>query len=174
MHDIATLRDVYRARKADLLATLGERAASTRTVRQSLRRMSDLVDSVLVELWQLSGMPEPFALLAVGGYGRAELFPFSDVDVLLLLPDGTSTDQDDEIKGRIEGFISNCWDLGLEIGSSVRSISECLSEAERDVTIQTALLECRLITGNAKQVQKFQKAFFAAMDPKAFFCGQDP
>ena len=169
MHDIATLRDVYRARKADLLATLGERAASTRTVRQSLRRMSDLVDSVLVELWQLSGMPEPFALLAVGGYGRAELFPFSDVDVLLLLPDGTSTDQDDEIKGRIEGFISNCWDLGLEIGSSVRSISECLSEAERDVTIQTALLECRLITGNAKQVQKFQKAFFAAMDPKAFF-----
>jgi [protein-PII] uridylyltransferase len=169
MPDIATLRDGYRAQKAALLATLGERAASTRTVRNALHRMSDLVDSVLVKLWQRSKLPEQFALLAVGGYGRTELFPYSDVDVLVLLPDGTSTEHDAELKGRIEAFISNCWDLGLEIGSSVRSVSECLSESERDVTIQTALLECRWITGNARLVQDFQAKFFAAMDPKAFF-----
>jgi [protein-PII] uridylyltransferase len=169
MPDIAALRDAYRTQKAALLNTLGERAASTRTVRQSLRRMSDLVDSVLVRLWQLSAMPEPFALLAVGGFGRAELFPYSDVDVLVLLPDGTSVESDTALKSRIEGFISNCWDLGLEIGSSVRTVSECLSEAERDVTIQTALLECRWITGNARQVADFQKAFFAAIDAQAFF-----
>jgi len=169
MTDIAALRVVYRAKKAALLATLGERAASTRTVRTSLRRMSELVDSMLVQLWQLAGMRQPYALLAVGGFGRCELFPSSDVDVLLLVPDGTSPEDDADLKGRIEAFISNCWDLGLEIGSSVRSLSECLSEAERDVTIQTALLESRLITGNARLAQDFQKAFFAAMDPRAFF-----
>ena len=169
MVDIATLRDTYRAQKALLLAGLGVRAAATRTVRNSLRRMSDLVDSVLVQLWQISDMPEQFALLAVGGFGRAELFPHSDVDVLVLMPDGTSCEIDAALKERVEAFISNCWDLGLEIGSSVRSAAECLSEAERDVTIQTALLECRVITGNAKLAKGFQKAFFAAMDPRAFF-----
>jgi [protein-PII] uridylyltransferase len=169
MTDIAALRDSYRAQKTTLLAALGERAASTRTVRNALQRMSGLVDSMLVQLWHLAGMREPCALLAVGGYGRAELFPSSDVDVLLLLPDGTSAEEDADLKGRIEAFISNCWDLGLEIGSSVRSVSECLSEAERDVTIQTALLESRLIAGNAQLVQTFQAAFFMAMDARAFF-----
>ena len=169
MHDIAALRESYRARKSVLLAALGQEAASTRTVRQSLRQMSELVNHMLVELWQLAGMAEPYALLAVGGFGRSELFPHSDVDVLVLLPDGTSAEHDPDLKGRIESFIGNCWDLGLEIGSSVRSLSECLSEAERDVTIQTALLESRLVTGNAALAQAFQYAFFAAIDPKAFF-----
>ncbi|WP_342617672.1 [protein-PII] uridylyltransferase [Rhodoferax sp. GW822-FHT02A01] len=169
MTDIGALRKTYRTRKAELLATLGERAASTRTVRHALRANSDLVDAMLVELWQMAALPEACALLAVGGFGRSELYPYSDVDVLVLLPDGTSPDNDADLKGRIEAFISNCWDLGLEIGSSVRSLSECLSEAERDVTIQTALLESRLITGNGKLASKFQKAFFAAMDPQAFF-----
>jgi [protein-PII] uridylyltransferase len=169
MTELATLRDTYRAKKTALLNTLGERAASTRTVRTALHRMSDLVDRMLVQLWQMAGMQEPYALLAVGGFGRSELFPYSDVDVLLLLPDGSSPEQDADLKGRIEAFISNCWDLGLEIGSSVRSVSECLSEAQRDVTIQTALLESRLITGNAQLAQSFQTAFFAAMDANAFF-----
>ena len=106
MTDIAALRDAHRAQKAALLATLGERAAPTRTVRNSLRRMSDLVDSMLVQLWQLSGMGEPYALLAVGGFGRCELFPYSDVDVLVLLPDGSSAEDDADLKGRIEAFIS--------------------------------------------------------------------
>ena len=169
MAEIAELRESYRAQKALILSALGERAAPTRTVRHSLRRMSDLVDSVLVQLWHMSHLPEQFALLAVGGFGRGELFPHSDVDVLVLSPDGNAIEGDVELKGRVEAFISNCWDLGLEIGSSVRSVGECLSEAERDVTIQTALLESRLITGNARLVKGFQKAFMAGMDPKAFF-----
>ena len=169
MTELAALRDTYRASKAALLATLGERAASTRTVRNALHRMAALADSMLTQLWQSAGMPENCALLAVGGFGRSELFPYSDVDVLLLLPDGASPEHDADLKGRIEGFISNCWDLGLEIGSSVRTVEECLSEAARDVTIQTALLENRVITGNSKLAAQFQKAFFAAMDPRAFF-----
>jgi len=169
MSDIATLRDGYRAQKAALLANLGERAASTRTVRNTLHRMCELVDSMLVQLWQGAALPESCALLAVGGFGRGELFPYSDVDVLLLLPDGTSPENNAALKNSIEIFISNCWDLGLEIGSSVRSLEECLSESARDVTIQTALLESRLIAGNAKLARSFQTAFFEAMDPQAFF-----
>ncbi len=113
-------------------------------------------------------MPSGCALVAVGGYGRAQLFPFSDVDVLLLLPEGTQLDTDSALSRRIEGFIGSCWDAGLEIGSSVRTTSECLAESAADVTVQTSLLEARLICGNAALFAHFQGQYQAQMDPKAF------
>jgi [protein-PII] uridylyltransferase len=169
MTELQALRTDYRARKAQLLDQVASPQATGRQVRKVLQHMADLTDEVLRNLWTCAGMGEPFALLAVGGYGRAELFPHSDVDVLVLLPDGQSAEFDGELKKRIEAFIGTCWDVGLEIGSSVRTLSDCLSEAEKDVTVQTALLECRLITGNAALVAQFQAAYRQAMDPKAFF-----
>ncbi len=169
MTELQALRTDYRARKAQLLDLVASPKATARQVRKVLQRMADLTDEVLRQLWSGAGLAEPYALLAVGGYGRAELFPHSDVDVLVLLPDGHSADSDSELKKRIEAFIGNCWDVGLEIGSSVRTLADCLQEAEKDVTVQTALLECRLITGNADLVQAFRTAFSEAMDPKAFF-----
>src|SRR5204863_335804 len=83
---------------------------------------------------------------AVGGYGRGELFPYSDVDVLVLLPSGAPGA--DEARGAAAGrFITACWDAGLEIGSSVRSVDECVAMALSDVTVQTALLESRFLCG---------------------------
>nr|WP_315848254.1 [protein-PII] uridylyltransferase [uncultured Rhodoferax sp.] len=169
MTELQALRAEYRAHKAQLLQTIAAPQSTGRAVRKVLQRMSQLTDSVLVRLWQQAGLGEPFALLAVGGFGRGELFPHSDVDVLVLLPDGQSPEFDAELKKKIEAFIGSCWDVGLEIGSSVRTLADCLAEAEKDVTVQTALLECRLITGNEALVAQFQHAFFAAMDPKAFF-----
>ena len=169
MTELQALRAEYRAHKAQLLQTIAAPQSTGRAVRKVLQRMSQLTDSVLVRLWQQAGLGEPFALLAVGGFGRGELFPHSDVDVLVLLPDGQSPEFDAELKKKIEAFIGSCWDVGLEIGSSVRTLADCLAEAEKDVTVQTALLECRLITGNEALVAQFQQAFFAAMDPKAFF-----
>ncbi|PQA78307.1 [protein-PII] uridylyltransferase [Rhodoferax sp. TS-BS-61-7] len=169
MTELQALRAEYRAHKAQLLQTIAAPQSTGRAVRKVLQRMSQLTDSVLVRLWQQAGLGEPFALLAVGGFGRGELFPHSDVDVLVLLPDGQSPEFDSELKKKIEAFIGSCWDVGLEIGSSVRTLADCLAEAEKDVTVQTALLECRLITGNQALVTQFQQAFFAAMDPKAFF-----
>lgn len=64
-------------------------------------------------------------LVAAGGYGRGELFPHSDIDVLLLLPDEAKVDEDSALKAKIESFISSCWDCGLEIGSSVRTVADC-------------------------------------------------
>ena len=80
------------------------------------------------------------ALLAVGGFGRAELFPYSDVDVVVLLPDGESPETNSELQKKIEAFIGSCWDSGLEIGSSVRTVAECVEEAAKDVTVQTSML----------------------------------
>ena len=169
MTELQALRTDYRARKGQLMDQVASPQATGRQVRRVLQHMADLTDEVLRKLWLAAGLGEPFALLAVGGYGRAELFPHSDVDVLVLLPDGQSADTDSELKKRIEAFIGTCWDVGLEIGSSVRTLSDCLSEAEKDVTVQTALLECRLITGSAELVATFQEAYRQAMDPKAFF-----
>ena len=80
-------------------------------------------------------MPAGAALLAVGGYGRGELFPHSDVDVLVLLPP-SHTGSSEALKTSIEAFITACWDIGLEIGSSVRTVAECIALAESDLTVQ--------------------------------------
>jgi len=169
MNDMQALRAEYRAQKAQLLQTIATPSSTPRQVRKVLHQLAQLSDGLLVQLWTLAGLKEPFALLAVGGFGRGELFPHSDVDVLVLLPNSFSAEHDVELKTRIETFIGSCWDTGLEIGSSVRTLGECLAEAEKDVTVQTAMLECRLITGNAALVAQFHHDFFAAMDAQAFF-----
>jgi [protein-PII] uridylyltransferase len=138
-------------------------------VRPTLRKLALLADDTLKILWQQAGLDKPFALLAVGGFGRAELFPHSDIDVLVLLPEGQLPDADDALRQRIETFITSCWDAGLEIGSSVRTVEECLLEAAKDVTIQTALIESRLITGHPRLFNTFRKQFQKAIDPQAFF-----
>lgn len=169
MSNFQTLRDDYRAAKAALLTAIGSSGASTRGVNTALHKLSALAAVTLQELWQQAGFKPPFSLLAVGGFGRAELFPHSDIDVLVLMPDDQSPDTNPELKKRIEAFIGSCWDTGLEIGSSVRTVSECLAEAQKDVTVQTALLESRLIVGDARLIALFRKRFREAMDPHAFF-----
>ncbi len=110
-----------------------------------LRIRSQCVDQHLQALWKLLNMPACFALVAVGGYGRGELYPFSDVDLLILLNTEELSDQE---KFTLEKFCGACWDIGLEIGSSVRTIEHCLEEANLDSETQTALLESRLLDGD--------------------------
>ncbi len=169
MTDLPALRARYRAEKTALFQSLLGSGTSTRGVSSALQKLSALADATLQTLWENAGFAAPFALLAVGGFGRGELFPYSDVDVLVLLPDDQSPDHDPALKTRIEGFIGSCWDAGLEIGSSVRSVSECLQEAAQDVTVQTSLLEARRIVGSESLFSDFTTRFFAALDPKAFF-----
>ncbi len=163
------LREQYRSRKAELLHNVSESGPSTRGVHAALRQLARLADSTLKTLWQQAGYGPGPALVAVGGFGRGELFPHSDIDVLLLLPEGQSPDTDESLRQRIETFISSCWDAGLEIGSSVRSVDDCLAEAGKDVTVQTALLESRLICGNATLFKDFRWRFRQALDARAFF-----
>jgi [protein-PII] uridylyltransferase len=130
-----------------------------------LRGLRQSVDTVLTEAWQESGLPSSAALVGVGGYGRGELFPYSDVDLLILL----SEPADAITRGRLEELVQLLWDLGLEIGSSIRTVDECMIESQADITVQTSLLEARLIAGDAKVFERLQQRYQAAMDPQAFF-----
>jgi [protein-PII] uridylyltransferase len=166
---IPLLRADFVQKKQTLMASLEEPQTSTRGVKGLLQQLSRLADHTLQQLWEHAQLPPSMALAATGGYGRGELFPYSDVDVLLLLPPGVAPEDDAELKAKIESFISNCWDAGLEIGSSVRTVADCLEEARKDITVQTALLEHRLVAGSRAKFARFQKAYWELMDPQAFF-----
>jgi [protein-PII] uridylyltransferase len=130
-----------------------------------LRSLRQHVDTALTQAWQGIGLPDSMALVGVGGYGRGELFPHSDVDVLILL----AAPADPAQQAKLEQLIGLLWDLGLEIGHSIRTVDECLSESAADITVQTSLLEARLITGNLVLFETLQERYNAAMDPRAFF-----
>src|SRR5262245_62144949 len=103
------LRQHYQARKAEVLDGIGEGSASTRGVHGVLRRLAKLADDTLQTLWQQAGFGPRPTLVAVGGFGRGELYPYSDIDVLLLLPAGwklDGPDADEALRQRIETFIS--------------------------------------------------------------------
>ena len=123
------------------------------------------VDAALTQAWQSFGLPTSAALVAVGGYGRGELFPHSDVDVLILL----DAAPDPALQAKLEELVQLLWDIGLEIGHSIRTIDECLTESAADITVQTSLLEARLITGNRKLFQFLRDRCNAAINPQAFF-----
>ncbi len=169
VNDWTILRGQFRADKAALLACLADRRFLPRSIHTVLHQLSDLADALLITLWHKAGFDDSFALVAVGGFGRQQLFPYSDIDVLVLLPSDQSPDDDPALKVRIEGFISACWDAGLEIGSSVRNVSDCLAQSAADVTVQTALLEARLITGCRGLLDDLHRQFVATIDPRAFF-----
>lgn len=109
-------------------------------------RRAAVIDELLRIIWARSGIgtDEPVGLLAVGGYGRGELHPGSDVDLLVLLRDPDITPYEEPLRG----FIQLLWDIKLKIGSSVRSLQECEIEAAKDVTVATNLMEARLLAGD--------------------------
>ena len=129
-----------------------------------LRRRSALVDRQLKQVWKNHAMPPKTALLAVGGYGRGQLFPYSDIDLLLLLPAAASP----ELQHRLEALVGVLWDIGLEVGHSVRTVEECVELAEQDITVQTNLLEARLLAGDRELFNRFSKRMRDALDPAAF------
>lgn len=169
MTDLAQVRERYRAGKNALFESLEASGSSTRGVRKVLQKLARHTDATLQLLWEMAGFPPDACLVAAGGFGRGELFPHSDVDVVLLLPDNTRAEGHPALKAKIESFISNCWDSGLEIGSSVRTVADCVEEAGKDVTVQTSLLEARLVAGDKKNFARLTKDLAAVLDPKAFF-----
>ena len=139
----------------------------TQAVVKLTKQLSKLTDQLLSQLWSSCDLNNEATLVAVGGYGRGALFPYSDIDILVLLPADSKTTE--SISKRVEKFITNCWDTGLEIGSSVRTVSECISESEQDITVRTSLLEARYLCGQRSLFKEFAKAFEGAMDPRSFF-----
>ncbi|AOE87120.1 [protein-PII] uridylyltransferase [Pseudomonas sp. TCU-HL1] len=124
---------------------LDNRFTNGRDIRRLVEDRAWFVDQILRAAWERFGWSEDadIALLAVGGYGRGELHPFSDIDLLILLDSA-----DHEVfREPIEGFLTLLWDIGLEVGQSVRSVAECAEEARADLTVITNLMESRTIAG---------------------------
>ena len=121
------------------------------------------VDEALTRLWMKAMEGQQAALIAVGGYGRGALFPHSDVDILVLLPDGQKPD------GGVERFIHSLWDLGLEPGHSVRTVAQCVEESEKDVTVDTSMLEARLVAGDPALMLELDARLRARRDVRVFF-----
>ena len=132
---------------------------------QLLRELCKNVDHVLEKVWKYFKLPKEYSLVAVGGYGRGELFPQSDVDVLILLHQAP----DHEEKEKLENLVQLFWDIGLDIGHSIRTVDECLQESATDITVQTSLLEARLITGSRKLFWELQERYTEALNPQKFF-----
>lgn len=135
------------------LCILYENGASIDTLL-SLR--TNFIDKFLSKIFCLFGLNQypNLSLIAVGGYGRKELFLRSDIDFLVLF-DGSL---DDVCSNTIEQFISFLWDIKLDIGSSVRDIKGCVKHSQEDITIRTNLLETRLILGNKENYTKLKQA----------------
>ena len=166
--NVGEMRARFREGKQALLERFRTVRPTAPAATRLIRELSRHVDQTLLLLWQHAAMPDGAALLAVGGYGRTELFPHSDVDVLVLLPPSHGSGESATLKASIEAFITACWDIGLEIGSSVRTVGECIAMAASDLTVQTALLESRYLCGSRRVFNTFRHANTQAMDAKAF------
>ena len=113
-------------------------------IREIIYKRAWLIDQLLISAWRHHIDNDAMALVAVGGYGRGDLLPASDVDLMLLIePHGKK-----HLKSNIEAFLTFLWDMGLEVGHSVRTIKDCVQEAKSDITVATNLMESRLIVGN--------------------------
>ena len=102
-----------------------------------------LIDQILNKAWDVNIHNDKLSLVAVGGYGRGELYPGSDIDLMIIQPARIKA----EIKSDIESFIRFLWDIGLEVGHSVRSVKDCIREAKSDITVATNIMESRLLAG---------------------------
>src|SRR5690606_4031932 len=144
----ASLRDQLAAKRAEAIAAFRSHLRPD-TLLTALRR---IMDQGLRELVRLHPLPPGSTLVAVGGYGRGELFPYSDVDILVLLREPPSR----EDTAMIEALVASMWDLGIEPGHSVRTLEDCRRESANDITVETALLEARWLVGSKNLLQELR------------------
>ena len=145
---VAAWKSAIRA-AGEHLGTLFEQG---RNVVELVHARAGFTDAVLARAWAAHLPPDAeAALVAVGGYGRGELHPASDVDVLIL-----TAGEPEALAAHIEPLVMFLWDIGLEIGHSVRSLAQCVDEARGDVTIATNLMESRHLAGQERLTREMQ------------------
>src|SRR5690606_7509237 len=132
------------------------------TLLSALRRIAD---ETLRGLLKVHPLPSGACAAAVGGYGRGELYPGSDLDILILLERAPDTAD----RERIEALVAALWDIGLEPGLSVRTLEQCRQEAAADITVQTSLLEARWLAGGRALFQRFRERMQQDLNPCDFY-----
>ena len=159
----------FRRALADGDQHLRQRFSDDESVEMLVRDRARMVDLVLRRAWSLHAGAggRDVALVAVGGYGRGELHPCSDIDVMILLPKSEVAGGHDGI----ERFLAFLWDIGLEVGHSVRTIDDCQRESAADVSVATTLIEARLLAGPDNLFQAMRRALGQdnVWSPRQFF-----
>ena len=156
---LATSRNkipLYREAIRKASAILDTRYRENLNITDIVRGRAWVIDQILSLAWLQQQWPDAkdISLVAVGGYGRGELLPHSDIDILIL----TRRNRNTKYRNCISTFTTLLWDIGLEIGQSVRSIKQCRQEAIGDITIATALMESRTIIGPADlQIEMYRR-----------------
>ena len=131
---------------ADADQCLTEKFHNNQDVNQLVKARAWVVDQLVLHAWHsLMPVNEDISLVAVGGFGRGELHPHSDVDLLILLG---KESPGDELRAAIEAFVTLLWDAGLYLAHSVRTVEVCVSESKKDIVTATSLMECRLLSGD--------------------------
>lgn len=136
-------------------------------VRFLVQARAQHVDTLLIALWQHLQIDDHLTLIAVGGYGRAELHPYSDIDLLILSQSKLTSKQQQQL----ESYITLLWDCHLKVGHSVRTVSQCTKLAKQDITITTNLMESRFLIGNQQLFDdiKIATAPDKMWEPSSFF-----
>jgi [protein-PII] uridylyltransferase len=151
---------------------LDERFRSGDKIESLIKDISWFTDQILIQAWKRYdwGDATDISLVAVGGYGRGELHPYSDIDIQIMLKRNNLRRH----TVAIEGFLTFLWDINLEVGQSVRTIRENLLHAAKDITITTALLESRTICGNPALQQEVMTRLFEkkVWKPKRYFAAK--
>jgi [protein-PII] uridylyltransferase len=149
-------REEYRKLLGQAHEELKARFLAEEPVEILVHARAALIDAVLRQAWfeHLGNGERDWALVAVGGYGRGELHPCSDIDILLLV----SQPPNDTERSQVERLITFLWDIGLEVGHSVRTVAECVQESAADVSVMTTLLEARLLHGDTALLQAMNVA----------------
>ena len=127
-----------------------------------------VTDRALCALWIETGLNDkPLGLFAVGGYGRGELHPYSDIDILIL----GEQPEIDAASEALTAFTTRLWDLNLDIGNAVRSFNDCKALASRDITIATSLIECRPIAAKGEMLEELETLAFddSSWSTEAFY-----
>ena len=148
--------DVFRQAIRDSRADLEQAFWQSADITALVRAHAALVDALMQRAWRLHACDSPaaMALIAVGGYGRGELHPYSDIDLMILGEAGIL----DEHADRLQALLTFLWDLGLDVGHSVRSPEDCIEQARADITVATNLMESRLLCGNEALYQSMREA----------------
>jgi len=158
---VAHWRAQLQARRAALRQEFFAHADASRL----LRGLARLTDEIVGNVWAEAEVPAAAALVAVGGYGRGQLFPHSDVDVLILLPQ----EADVAAAAALERLLTSLWDIGVEVSHAVRTPANCTVEMASDATVRTSLLEHRRLAGSRRLYAEFKAAFDASLDVRAFY-----
>lgn len=144
---------------------LKESFEETGDVARYLACHTRLLESVIDERAKSLSLPLGVALLAAGGFGRAEVFPFSDIDLLVLIPE----DLPENDAERVSSFLTSLWDLGLSVGASVRTAREILADCTQDIALSTNFLEARFLYGNKELFEATRAEYLKALNPVTFF-----